>query len=105
MEVKNYNDLLPDHVPVLLTLSSTVIRRQKCPVLTTKKTDQDKFRNELDWRITIKVKLKSTSDLDKQAKVIVENIEEATKAATFASIIAETEENCYPLEVRNLIKK
>lgn len=78
-----------------------MIHRQKRPVLTTKNTDWDKFRNELNQRITATVQLKTTADLDKQTQEIVKNIQEVAKA----SIIAETEENCKLLIVRNLIKK
>ncbi|EFN76729.1 RNA-directed DNA polymerase from mobile element jockey, partial [Harpegnathos saltator] len=44
LKVGNIEDLSSDHVPVLMTISSMVIRREKKYTLTNKHTDWEKFR-------------------------------------------------------------
>lgn len=66
LEVINIEDLTSDHIPVLMTVSSTVIRRKSKRTLTNRYTDWDKFREEIDKSIGLKVRLKSTNELDTQ---------------------------------------
>lgn len=55
-EVNNIDDLSSDFVPVLMTLSSTVMRKRKKTMIINKYTDWDKFREKLDKLIELKVK-------------------------------------------------
>lgn len=106
VEIKSYNDLSSDHTPVLLTLSGTVIRKQRRLNLANKHTNWDKFRNELDHQIDLKVRLKTTQELDTQSQHLIEVIRKAVKNATPVPVNNTiTSENCYPLEVRQLIKE
>ncbi|KMQ88042.1 rna-directed dna polymerase from mobile element jockey-like protein [Lasius niger] len=82
LEVDNVDDLTSDYVPVMMTISSTLIKKKKRQVLTNKFTKWDKFREELDGLIDLKVRLKTTNELDVQAQNLVDAMHRAAKILT-----------------------
>jgi hypothetical protein len=74
-------------------------------VLINKYTDWDKFRENLDGLIDLKIRLKTTKELDEQAQNLVDAIYIATKNSTPIPKNTLVQETCYPLEIREMIKK
>lgn len=88
-----------------MTISTTVIRRQRKYALTNKHTDWGKFRAELDRLIDLKVRLKTTKELEAQTQNLVNVIHKVAKNSTPVPKDALTQEFSYPIEIRELIKK
>lgn len=57
-------DLSSDHSPVILTASSTVLKRESPPILCNKRTDWARFRYIFNDLITLKVPLKTAEDIN-----------------------------------------
>ncbi|CAL1672343.1 unnamed protein product [Lasius platythorax] len=89
----------------MMTISSTVIRKKKRQVLTNKFTKCDKFREELDGLIDLKVRLKTTNELDVQAQNLVDAMHRAAKILTPTSKNTMVQETCNPLEIREMNHK
>jgi hypothetical protein len=51
------------HSPILLTIAENIILNSR-PSLTNESVDWDKFRNNLDQTMNLKISLKSCSDID-----------------------------------------
>lgn len=105
VEIIDLIELTSDHIPVLLTLSSNVIKKQCKVSLTNKKTDWDLFRANLEEMITLSVRLRTPIEIDSAIEQLTNNVVRAAKLAT-PDIPART--NCeitYPMEVRELVKE
>lgn len=89
---------------ILLTLSDTVTRIQKPKTLTSRFTDWDRFRCEIDLQINLNVRLKSPQDLEEQTQQFIEAIRNAVTKATSEPKTNTTPEKSYPPEICNLIK-
>lgn len=105
IEVQEIADLSSDHTPVLMNISSRVIKKQKKPTLTNKYTDWDSFRNNMDELINLKIKIKTVEELELHAQNLINNIQDAAKRATPPPAEIAEESICYPLEIRELIKE
>lgn len=99
---ENLIDLSSDHTPVLLTISTTVIQKKK-KTLTSKATNWDKFREELGQRIDLRVRLKTTNELEAQAASLIEAIREAAESATPDLKNTAYQEITYPRQIREKI--
>ena len=64
MKVQTLCDIISDHSPVLLELSSRLLCKNKAPKLTSKHTDWDRYREEIDQNINMRVPLKTDTDID-----------------------------------------
>jgi len=82
MEVKDIYDLSSDHSPVSLTLGMEISQSKRKSTLTNKYASWSIFREHVDDKIKLKIKLKSESDIENQAEMLIEHIREASKAAT-----------------------
>lgn len=103
IEVENIDDLTSDHVSILMTISTTVIRKKRKRTFVNKYTDWDKFRENLDGLISLKVRLRTTEDLD--ALYLMDAINKAAKSSTSELPDTTAQEICYPIEIRELIRK
>ena len=63
MEVNNIDDLSSDHSAIVLTLSDTILHKQAVPKLTNKFTDWEAFRNGVNQKVNLHVRLKSPANL------------------------------------------
>lgn len=82
-----------------------MIRKPIRQNLTNKFTDWERFREELDSNINLKVRLKTTEELEVQSKQFIDIIHEAAKSTTPVYNCTTIQEKCYPLQVRLLIKQ
>lgn len=105
LEVDNIDELSSDHVPVMMILSSTIIRKKKKATISNRYTDWDEFREKLDHLIELKVRFKTTEDLNEQAQNFVEIIHKAASSSTSVPKDVTTQDICYPAEIREMIKR
>lgn len=80
-----------------MLISTTVIRRKKKFTITNKHTNWERFREELDKLIDLKVKLKSNREVDDQVEGLVGAIRKATKIATLMPKNITVQDICYPM--------
>ena len=102
-DTENIEDLSSDHLPVILTISSTVIKKTPKSGLTNKSTDWEAFRQKLDDQIDLKVRLKMKSELDQQADEFVQLIRQIATSCTIQPKPRPTECQTYPREVCQLV--
>lgn len=105
IEVEGIEDLTSDHTPVLMTLSTLVIKKKRKLNLTNKYTDWESFREKLDNLIELKVSLKTKQELEIQAGYFINSMREAAKEATPVLGEKVVQEVNYPMEIRELIKE
>ena len=107
LHVDELVDLSSDHIPIVLTFASEPIYIQRPVGLTSKHTNWDLFREELDHRINLKVRLKEVVDIEETLKAFVSNICTAAKIATpdASPAISQKSAITYPLEVRIMVAK
>jgi len=105
IEVEGIDDLTSDHTPVLLSLSSLVIKKTKKHNLTNKFTDWELFRDKLDDLIDLKICLKTKKELELQTRNFIQSMREAAKEATPVLGEKPEQEVNYPREIRELVKK
>lgn len=104
-EVEGLIELTSDHIPVLLSLSSDVIMKQKKNSITNKKTNWDLFRNTLEENIILSTRLKTIADIKIAVKKITDDIVSAAKITTPVTINVNNYELTYPLEIRKLVQQ
>jgi len=105
VEVEGLIELSSDHIPVLLSLSSNVIMKERKIFLTNKRTDWDLFRTTLEETTTLSVKLKTPSDIEVVVQKLTKDITEAIKVATPIIPGGNNREITYPLEIRELVQQ
>lgn len=92
-----------DHSPILLTLSENVIiQRENNPTLVNKKTDWNKFKQDLEDIIDLKVPLKTPQQIDIDLRKFITDIQSSAWINTpkFRKRITGY---YYPVEIRDLI--
>ncbi|KAL4123100.1 hypothetical protein QTP88_015330 [Uroleucon formosanum] len=92
-EVEGLLEHTSDHIPVLLSLSSDVIMKQKKMSITNKKTNWNLFRNTLEENIILLTRLKTIADIKNAVKKITDDIVSAAEIATPVAVNDKTEWN------------
>jgi len=72
----NY-DLLSDHTPVIVSLSTAAIDKPLPPKLTNRNTDWNTFQHYLEENTNLHVRLKSPADLDQAAHYFTTLVQKA----------------------------
>lgn len=75
-------DLSSDHSPVIVTVYSQIIRKQKQPTLYSRKTNWDMFRHHLDERLTVNISLKTETQIEHAVENLTKSIQTAAWLAT-----------------------
>lgn len=100
--VETRHDLSSDHSPLVLTLSASVITKNKPARLTSPRTDWETFKWFIEDKINIKLSLKSNDDVDNAAQYLTTLIQEAAVFATPQTRQKEEHLNL-PKHIRDLI--
>lgn len=79
--VENILDLTSDHVPVLLTLNSSIVQRPAKQLLYNKSTDWDRFREIINTQLQIH-RPQSKNDIDTLVEAFTTLLQTAAKEAT-----------------------
>lgn len=77
IHVSEGNDLISDHSSVILTLSESIIQKDKLPRLTSSRTNWEGFRDELEALIKLQVPLITPQQLEKEVDLFIVNIQQA----------------------------
>lgn len=93
------------HTPVILTINTTFIRTIRQPALTSKRTDWDLFRDELEQKINLRIPLITNEQLDEAAEQLTKAIQQAAWAATPPATARDICKLDYPIEVKELVKE
>lgn len=75
-------DLSSDHTPIMVTISSEVILKQKPLTITSKKTDWDLFRILIEDKLQTKIPLKTADDIDDAVEALTRTIQQAAWNST-----------------------
>jgi len=107
---ENILDLNSDHSSVLLTISATPLARDKPLKLFTDQTDHKKFHDIINEKVDLKIKFKTTSDIDEAVNNLTTLIQQAAWTSiksdkTISSIKNNSNDNYFllPEEIRSLI--
>lgn len=95
-------DLSSDHSPIIVSLHQDVIKMQKQPTLTSKKTNWYSFREKLDELITLEIPLKTAHDVEIATEILSKSIQTSAWSATPESHETETTEEC-PMVIKEMI--
>ena len=95
-------DLSSDHSPVIVTVHSQIVRRQKQPTLYSRLTDWDLFRRHLDDLITLNIPLKTDTHIEYAVETLTKSIQTAAWMATPDRNMTQINESC-PVIVREKI--
>src|SRR6266576_7305159 len=98
-------DMSSDHVPIVMSLSATVLKKKQKEKLTNKFTDWDQFCDKLDDLVNLKVHLKTIEELEQEACQFVNNIQIVAQHST--PTLQDTPDKiiCQSLKIRELIKE
>lgn len=83
-----------------MKLISTTVIQKKRKTLTSRATNWDSFREELDQRLDLKIRLKTPDEIQAVTKGLIEAIREAAQIATPDPKNETQQEITYPLEIR-----
>ena len=98
-------DMSSDHVPVVMSLSATILKKKQRNKLTNKFTNWDLFRDNLDKLINLKVRIKIIEELEQEVQQFVGNIRTAAQLSTPTLQAVPNKTVCQSLEIRELIKE
>lgn len=104
LSIQSSFDLSSDHSPLIVTLSTSAIRRTRPPKLHTKKTNWYEFKNLLS-NIHYAPPLKTTEELDEAIVKLNQFIEEAAWAATPPEKETEFQNHCTDNAKQKIMEK
>ena len=82
MDVTEEIDLDSDHSPIFLTLSETIIKKDRNPAFSIKLTDWDMFREKLENRISLRATLQNNDEMEEDVQIFVTDIQPSAWEAT-----------------------
>ena len=97
-------DLSSDHSPIILTLSETIITKQKTQRLTNKNTDWNGYRIELEQQINLRIPLKNKEQLDIETENFTNIMQQAAWNNTPEMKVGIKGSN-YPKEIREMLSE
>ena len=75
-------DLSSDHTPVMVTLSTGIICKQRPPSLHNKKTDSTAFREKINREVNLKIPLQNEQEIENGIEYITKLIQDSAWATT-----------------------
>ncbi len=105
IHIENCESLASDHSPVIMTISETIIKRERAPRLTNFKTNWDLFRELMEEKINLQVPIRNHRQLEDELDKLNEIIHYAAMVSTPSIQNNEKPNITYPMEVRELVSK
>lgn len=102
LNVDECYDLHSDHSPVLLTISTTIIVKNKPPQLHNHHTDWDHFREAIEENISLNAKLKTPKDIERAVENLLGIIQDVDWKST-PTTHDKPRKKGYPAEIANKI--
>jgi hypothetical protein len=81
-EITSSYDLTSDHNPIIATVSTVVIYREATPRLHGTKTNWDTYRNILQERTNLSVRLQDDTDIERESSNLINLLQQAAKEST-----------------------
>ncbi|PNF20186.1 hypothetical protein B7P43_G16736 [Cryptotermes secundus] len=72
-------ELSSDHTPVIATINSSVIHKQRTPKLHNNKTNWDTYREIIDNNINLSIKIKIPEDLNTTLQTLIDTLQKAVR--------------------------
>jgi len=85
ISIKSSLELSSDHTPIMLTIHNEILKIPKKPSLTSRKTDWEQFKENLDQRIKLDIPLKSNEDVELAVMELTAAIQSSAWLATPSS--------------------
>lgn len=104
-KAESNQDLSGNHSPVIITLSTTITRREPAPRLCTKYTNWDLFQKLLEKEVNLAIRIKDSQDLDEATYYLTSAIQNAAWQATPSSANNYVEEANVPRHIRDLVSE
>jgi hypothetical protein len=101
--IESNADLTSDHTPVIMSLSTTVIKKLPPPKLTTRNTDWTSLQRHLESTVNLNLRMKSPEDIDDAVQHFTRVVQDAAWKSTPQSRQTETTTTDTPLYIRQLI--
>ena len=95
-------DLSSDHSPIIITLSNEILKVNKPPALTSRKTNWNYFREDLDRKLCHSISLKSKEEIEAAVEFLTTAIQQSAYDATPDSIQTQVKQQ-YPADILKLI--
>lgn len=105
VEVEEEFDLNSDHSPIVLTMHSTAVKKERPPQLINRHTDMETFKNMVDMKIDLNTSLQTIDELEYEVQEFVTIIQQCAWENTPLLGSRIIKGNCYPVAVRELIAK
>lgn len=104
IKVESCFDLSYDHSPIIITLYSHILEKQKQPTLYSRYTNWESFRRTIDEQIKLNIPLKTPAELDNAVIELTETIQRAAWSATPDHNSTTVNEKC-PLIIKEKIQE
>jgi hypothetical protein len=105
MCIENSEGLSSDHSPVIMTLSTMIIKKDNSPKLTNIKTNWDIFTKLVEERTNLSEPIRTKVQLEDELEAFNNNIQLAAWESSPISHSDTTRKHNYPLEVRELVQE
>ena len=102
---ENNEGLSSDHSPIILTISETIIEKEKLPRLTSGNTNWGTFALVIEESIDLQVPIKNQIQLEREVELLINNIQIATWESTPPAKNKPHKNETYTQEIRNLVSK
>lgn len=99
-EVEESVDIASDHSPVILTISTNIIKKEKQPFLTNKQTCWDNFRMLIDNNINLETRLKTIKELEEIVDSLTKTIQNAAWNSTPTETLNTGGITSYPMVIK-----
>jgi hypothetical protein len=101
-DIQSSYDLTSNHSPIIATLSTSVIVRKSTPHLHNSKTNWDTYRQIIQDKVNLSIKLKEHEDIELETNNLLSLLQHAAKGATPNSDPQRTT-NSIPYEIKRLV--
>lgn len=105
IHIENNEGLSSDHSPIILTISETVIEKEKPPRLTSGKTNWETFALIIEESIDLQAPMKNKTQLEHEVELLINNIQIAAWESTPAAKNEPYRNETYTQEIRNLVRE
>lgn len=103
VSIESSYDLSSDHSPIILTISSTTVIKENPPTLFNKNTNWEIFREHVDNKLQIQLRLQEPAELEEATNHLIKTIQEAGWAAKPSIQVRKQNYTNIPLQIKQLL--
>lgn len=98
-------DLDSDHSPIIITVSTEIIWREKTPRLCSKSTDWDEFQRSISESINPNLRIKENNDIEEAVQYLTTSIQKAAWDSTPPQKHVLPDNKNIPLHIKELVQE